>query len=282
MLYKVKNNICYALGLLTLASLITLLIGVRYGLDPHSLETTDFVPTAQAPYASSAQPFLDRIDTLMTTTWQQLEQDLHIDYSTCKAFIDEYGNELKTDILRDNRRIAKKSPKISASILEIVYEILNDFGIDPRSISIISYDGQGSPAGADDYTLHIDENAFASYSPEAQRFIIAHEISHMKNRDHTFASALASLLECESNSRPAAFHAFERATELRADIHAMLKHPDYAQGGISFFQALLDRNGDGRGITHPRPSERLKVAHDIQAMHAMQAQKLPITGLITA
>ena len=228
------------------------------------------------------EQFNNHVDQIMTSTWHELEANAGITLHDCKEFLNEYAAELQSEIARSNKRKAKKFGAISQHTIALVHEILADFNINPNSISIVPYNGQGSPAAADNYTIYIDEKNLKTFCPEAQKFVIAHEISHYLFGDHSLESALINLIDPKNKVHKRCLHTFARSSEFRADINAMLKGAEYAKGGISFFQELLARYGDDTASsTHPRTSERLRIARDMEAMHVQQAQNYPV-GVVAA
>lgn len=265
MLRTLKTNIFYVLGFLLIGTLFFIPISMQYVAQEEKSEALEIESAAR-----DAQDFADHVDVLMTQTWEHIENEVGVCYADCENYLKEYGNKLKAQIQKNVRKTAKKLPKLSSDTVTLVQELLVDLSIDPKSITITPFEGKGSPAAADDYTLYIDEADFLSFSSATQRFLIGHECAHMKNKDHSIESALDVLVDNHDGQEEHIFNVFEHATELRADIHAMLNGPEYVQGGINFFQTLIDRYGDYESPTHPRPSERLKIAQEMQALHTEQ------------
>lgn len=274
MVRTLKTNIFYLLGFLFIGTLFFLPITLKYVAE---IQESEALETHSA--ARDAQDFANHIDMLMTQTWQHIENEVGICYTDCENYLKEYRSTLKAQIEKKVRRTAKKLPKLSPTTVKLVQELLVDLSIDPKSITITPFEGKGSPAAADDYTLYIDEADFLSFCPATQRFLIGHECAHMKNKDHSIESALDMLVDNQEGKVEHVFNLFEHTTELRADVHAMLHGPEYVQGGINFFQTLIDRYGDYESPTHPRPSERLKIAEEMQSLHT--GLKAP-EGLLTA
>jgi hypothetical protein len=208
----------------------------------------------------------------MASTWHQLVHNAGITPSDCQDFLGEYGPKFKLATERSNKRKTKKFAPISPNTISLIHEILLDFTISCQAISLVPFNGQGSPAAADDYTIYIDEENLATFSYEAQRFVIAHEISHYTYKDHSLESALSNLVDYKNKVQKKCMHTFARSTEFRADIHAMLKGEQYAKGAIIFFNELIERYGDDACATHPRPSDRLKIAQDMARMYSQQQQ----------
>ncbi|MGE0009264.1 MAG: hypothetical protein AB7F19_01875 [Candidatus Babeliales bacterium] len=230
-------------------------------------------PNPQIAFQSlSPDYFTCYAELLMADTWQQLEIYAGITPADCTEFLGEFGAKFKLAAEKSNKRKAKQFAPISQETMALVHEIVQDFALDRDSISLVPFNGQGSPAAADDYTIYLDEENLTSFSPEAQRFVIAHELIHCKFKDHSLESALSNLVDYKDKVQKKCMHMFARSTEFRADINAMLKSLHYTKGAICFFKELIERYGDDMCATHPRPSDRLKIAQDMLAMHIEQEQ----------
>lgn len=241
--------------------LFEFLEGVRYCYDIDS--SHDLSPEQFVAYRA----------LLMDTTWAQLAA-AGVTFDDCVQFLNTYGHILKSQLESNYSQRSHGLDPVSKKTIKLIHEVLIDFGIDPNSIVIIPYRSKGSPAAADDYTLYIDEQDMEGLCPESQRFILAHEISHFQSRDNGFESALENLMyEQKTEAQRKAFYMFSHATEICADIDAMLNGLMYAQGGIKFLELLINCYGDAASFTHPSPSVRLKIAQDIEAMHRDQIIK---------
>ncbi len=278
MIQTLTNNVFRLLGALVLGTLIVTFIGIQYN-NKHPQQAMNSLNINDYSTDLCPERFTNHVDHLMTQTWHELETNAGVTYKDCKDFLMEFEPELKSEIEKSNRRKLKRSGTVSPGTKALIQEILIDFEIVPESIMIIAYNGNGSPAAADDYSIYIDEQDLRTFCPDAQRFVIAHEIAHMKNKDHSFESALENLVDPKNKPQRRCLHSFARSSEFRADINAMLKGSLYAKGGISFFQTLIDRYGDDQSATHPRPSERLKIAQDMHAMHEQQVEQYPVSAI---
>lgn len=216
------------------------------------------------------EQFLKEVDSRITSTWQQLETNAGVTMKDCEVYLAKYGPEIKAEITRENTLQIQELGPVSTEITALIQEILHDFNIPKNEIDIVAIKTKKSPAGANAYSLYIDEQNLKTFCPEAQRFIIAHEISHIKNKDSAIETALINLLDTENKDHSQCIATFTHSIEFRADTHAMLKNAQYAQGGIAFLKEYINRYGDKHVDTHPRPSERLKMAEDIYAMHSQQ------------
>lgn len=279
---SLQNTLFYLLAAAGLGTLIATFIHFRY-YNKHAQHVMNYTYPVDPTHSACPEHFIHHVDTLMSSTWQTMESTSGICLGDCQEFLDEYGHEIKDSIQRSIRRSSKKLAPITPETLGYIHEILNDCQISPASITITPFNGQGSPAAADDYTLYIDETDFKSYCPQTQKFLIAHEMSHLKNKDHSIESAIESLIEHKTKDYRKAMSLFSHSTEFRADVNAMLKGIEYTRGGIKFFENLIERYGDTKNSTHPRPSDRLKIARDIEAMYMAQEQQVyPVTGVMAA
>ncbi len=244
-------------------------------LDPELFEFIDSVRyfyDIDSSYDLSLEQFVAYRELLMDTTWAQLGK-AGVTHNDCVQFLNTYGHVLKNQLESNYGQRSQGLDPISDHTMQLIHEVLIDFGIDPNTIVIIPYRSKGSPAAADDYTLYIDEQDLVTLCPESQRFILAHEIAHFKSKDNGFESALENLMdEHKTEAQRKAFYTFSHATEIRADINAMLQDIEYTKGGITFLKLLIQYYGDAASFTHPSPSVRLKIAQDIQAMHRDQTQ----------
>lgn len=268
-----KKSLFYLLVTLTLGTLFHTFIGRQHQneqLQPNMQRKTqnEFTSSPGLHY------FKNQVDQLTTSTWKELKANTGITRTRCLRFQNRNARDYKASINSSNKRKIRKHGTISLKTKALIHEILSDFKIDSSSIAIIPYVGHGSPAAADDYTIFIDERDLASFPQPAQRFVIAHEIAHMKNKDHSLESALENLVNTKDKIHRRMKQKIARSSESRADVDAMLKGVAYARGGISFFETLLERYGDKKSTTHPCNSERLKIARDMYAIQHPQIEAL--------
>lgn len=141
------------------------------------------------------------------------------------------------------------------------------------------------------YTLSLNETWFKTFSHEAQRFIIGHELMHIQ-RKHvpktlalslawpSLASVFVPLLRNKTRyygDIPKTFFMlwYSRVHEKEADLKCA-KKLHCAQGGIEFFQALLKSEGKcfrvpDAFLTHPSHTERIKRLRKLMASPEYQA-----------
>ncbi len=118
-----------------------------------------------------------------------------------------------------------------------------------------------SPAGADDWTLYIDEERLLSYTKDAQYFILGHELAHITYKDISLRSALGRLLSKQGKKAKKMTDLYHCFQEKRADMLAIVKGEKYKKGSICFLESLQKIKGEGFGPpTHPKLSDRINLA----------------------
>ncbi|MGE0009265.1 MAG: hypothetical protein AB7F19_01880 [Candidatus Babeliales bacterium] len=269
MINKFRNYLFLSLGALALGAFLFTFKCLFYSSnEPHQAN----VATDDTAQKLCPEQFLKHVDTLMTNTWDQFKNTSNVTMQDCHHFLKEHGNTIKENAEKARATKAKMCKPLQQDTISLVQGILKDFNIQPNNIKIVPYNGKGSPAAADDYTMYIDEELLGTFSPQAQQFIIAHEISHYTHKDYTMESALLNLVDDKSQKDKHCLNAFAQFTESRADIVAMLKDKKYATAGIHFFNELIARYGNEPCHSHPLSSDRLKIAQEITAMHTAQEQ----------
>lgn len=163
--------------------------------------------------------------------------------------------------------------KVSENTEKLVHTVLNDFGIDPAKITVTACD-EWSPACADDTTIYINEALLANYSPTAQRFAIAHELQHLKNKDIStdYFMGQMPIKPEHKDQRTATIAQYHRFREERADIQTAIHSLEWADAYVTFMQEVLRRMGDTNDPSHPKNSERLKTAQIIAQKMEQSAQ----------
>ncbi len=180
----------------------------------------------------------------------------------------EACEQRKKECARNDHKKNKldKNSTISADTCTLIRSVLKDFDIDPSKISITSWDDH-SCAGVNNNIIFVNEKRFNELSYRAKKFVIGHELQHMKHQDFFMSDVLQEVLkrhtvDCAAQNEP--LNVYCRFKEERADIQTALKNKEYAQGYVEFVQQKL-LAGDNPGITHPKHSKRLQIARDIVA-----------------
>lgn len=278
---KYTNKKHVGVGLVALGSfLITLIYAADNGTQsrtvPHAADTIAICENVQNPTSALVpnDQFITYVDQLMTSTWETLSLKTGVTLPDCLALAEKNACQSKKEAVVSDSKFTQMYGSLSDATLALVREICVDFDINPNDITIIKIDNLGSPAGMNDFTLYIDEKYLSTFSPEAQRFIIAHELMHYRHKDQSVEDAFLLLAEQNGTLEQEALDILTQATEYRADITAMLKGTVYAQGGIAFFHEYMTRFGDIYSTSHPQPTKRLEIAQNIEKMHTQQPNGL--------
>ncbi|MGE0009267.1 MAG: M48 family metalloprotease [Candidatus Babeliales bacterium] len=270
MINKLKNNFFSVLSALCFSTALILLIFLA--LENRLKQVIDYSFLTTISCTQTPQEFHNHVvDHLVTTSWHHIEAQIKITFNDCQDYVTEHEAIMKF-MKEKSTREKKAQTSLSRQTAALIKEVLVDFNISPNSIDIIADNALESSAAADAYAIYINETNFNRYSYEAQRFIIAHEIAHFKNKDSSLHIALGDLSRMHFayfDTKPCVTYLCH-AHEHRADMDAMLKSLEYTKAGIMFFHEVLDRNGDNYCASHPRPSDRLKIAKMMEALYLKQ------------
>jgi len=206
------------------------------------------------------------------------ESNLWQEFSQKTGIVKSKVLDLKNKIARKNIRTAPKgqrSPQVSRKSRKIIEEVLQDFGVNPKDINIGFSKNGICPAFASDTTIWVNEFEFSTYSELAQKFLIAHETAHLTNQDVSLEQAFWNFMPQTSQNK-SLMNKYIKFQEARADIIALTKHADYAQGGVEFFTKLMNQYGNGRGITHPCNDQRLNIAKTILELLQLETNTIGV------
>lgn len=189
--------------------------------------------------------------------WQLLAQH-HFSYDQFLAMEKQLEDSCKQWIAIQKENVAK-GPALSTDMKQTVTKVLQDFEIQPDTIEVISYinPNGSSPAFANDQAIFIDQELLSTYPHKAQLFTIAHELQHFIHKDYTLGYAAFTLLGTSKDQADHPHNILHRFQELRADLAAISKGKEYAEGQQQFLERFLQQFGDGRGISHPKITTRL-------------------------
>lgn len=205
--------------------------------------------------------YLDRFNQKETELNQKIASI--VDLNSCIQTQKQLTNEFR-DYALAQRTV---DSRVSQSTRDLIIEIGRDFDISPHDFVIKFQDMGASPAAVEECIFYVNEKLLHSYSEKAQRFIIAHEFSHMVHHDGAFLTALEKQLDMNNERDRNLFNQFGRFQEARADVFASTKNLEYAEGGLEFFKELYNRHGDQSGITHPKNSDRITAHNTIIGLH---------------
>ena len=201
--------------------------------------------------------------------WNELNQSYGVDKQRCAQQEQTVAQQYKRAALNERNNAPRTS--LSPEIKQLVTNVLKDFGVNPRNIAIVPYK-EKAYAAADSFTIFINESEMNTLSHEEQRFVIGHELGHMLYQDNLTEYALSSLMQAKKQQTKKDRQKIARLHEMRADINALTKDIDYAQGGVNFFKRLLNDFGEGSGTSHPKASDRLEQSQLVLNLLKQEAQ----------
>lgn len=218
------------------------------------------------PFSPKPNTALQSLGQEENELWQELAQ-----FSITRDHFNKERERYQQEYNKKFKPINTNTSGISSNTQNLIHDILDEFNIDKLLIKIVPYvDPAGySPAAANDYCLFIDDQTLKNYSGKAQKFIIGHEIQHIRFQDDSTDFIMKKIYPEHKRTKKdlIVFNKFRRFQEKRADLYAISQHPDYAHGEIEFMGSFLQKYGDTKGISHPKISDRLKLAHSVLQVH---------------
>lgn len=258
----VKNRIIALITITILA--LGLGVGLLYKYVPLCLKKQ---PTTQVEFKAY---WVEQLAQMEKEVWQELNK------------IGLYKEDLLELKKRDYQIYLDMHPRYSKKPLDantgaLVDKILIQFNLDRSQVPCFEWDSY--LAATTDYGIYINPEQLKFYKKEAQEFIIAHELQHFINQDHSMRFFIKSSIP-EQQTTPAdqpldldinhPYFQYVRFTEKRADIMAAIASPQLAQAYTKFSENLFKmQGGNGQqdpGDTHPKTTERLAFAHNITEM----------------
>jgi hypothetical protein len=223
-------------------------------------------------YMKNKKSFSVEISSFTTETIQKLEQQeaalwqklnlIGITQKECEKI-----EKISANTLDCNEKSSGKS--LSEKTFKVIFSVLKDLGIDPNTIRILSTNDHAA-ASALETVLFINEQLLNELSQPAQKFVIAHELFHIINKD---ALRTYSLSKLAGKDPQELFRTIDnpvseyfRFQEQRADTQAASINKDYAQGYVDLMHYLIAINLNSIAI-YPKNEDRLKVAQDILASY---------------
>ncbi len=182
---------------------------------------------------------------------------------TCNAYKDEY--DAIVEMLK--KRDAIETP-LSETTITFIHKIMHECDIDPTTITIVPTNS-ASTAAAADTALFVNESSLQQHALDVKKFAIAHECTHIKNKDHSTRyyikrACLDKQQDITSWQHP--YNKMRHLHEMRADITPCLKGLDYAQGCKQFYAQHMQAIGDYESADQPKSSLRLATATKIVAI----------------
>ena len=160
---------------------------------------------------------------------------------------------------------------VSNEIKELVQHVCNDCGI-KDDIIVLPWKSPMQAAMTSNVML-INEHEIKQLPRCSQKFMIAHELMHYKNKELFFIETIHD--QCipphtNFNDHDHPLNKLCRFYEIRADIEAALTGPEYAEGNLYLTSMELKENGEQGNLKHPPFSIRLAQAQDVINRLAIQ------------
>ncbi|MGE0206483.1 MAG: hypothetical protein AB7R69_01395 [Candidatus Babeliales bacterium] len=243
--------------LITIATITALLTVFWYFKKPGARLSIQQAQTA-------TQPICANLNKLEEEVWQALSSEKKITKEQVEEMRQKKYSEYKKDHTRPDNGLT-----LSSATISFVHNIMDEFGVDKKEIILIA---QPSMVGAaqviDDFHMEVNEKNLAKFSPEAQAFIIGHELQHIIFKDHSTAYFIRTLLPEPEKYEPlfAREHPmmqFYRFREERADVMAATRNDIWAHNYAIYAQENLALRGDAAVDWHVRSSKRVVLAQEI-------------------
>jgi Zn-dependent protease with chaperone function len=223
---------------------------------------TQHEPITQQQAAKTVKPdeiFLAQLKQEEANVWKELEKIGITKEKYEKAYHDYLPVYQRSDIPFSRKRTSPETVSLITSILQ-------EHGLNPKNISIYGYNDL-SPAAASDRVIYVNESVFNKHSKEAKRFIITHEIQHILHGDNCNRYIMERIYGKDTETlvkdKTHPLLQLSRFKEMRADIKTALENKTMAQAYYAFAKEGLEKRGDTPGATHPKNSDRLKLAERI-------------------
>ena len=234
-------------------------------VQPNIIEHFDLTAFEQTSALQDFQTLLDNEETLV---WHEIEQASGmskkqiIAIKSEKSWQKNYAENIKN--LKEKKH---SDHKISQKNIELIKRMIHLCGLDSNKIEIVSSNGF-SPAAATDIVLFVNPEKFDALSPNIQKFVLVHEMSHIINRDHSTRCILEDMQENQKDNERLehAINHIKYFSETRADVFAILQGQEFAQGQIDFMEQCLKLHGNKPGRSHPSNGERLAMGQKLLAM----------------
>lgn len=228
-----------------------------------SLKTThnnQLLPwSADDGIVSLAQIYEQELEKKENALWQQAQRQFGISRTT-------FNTKVKNKQYAFTNKQAQRSASLSQEVIVFVEDILQKCGFDPKTIKILANRDAGtSPAGAISTTMFIYQPAFEKLDRRAFSYIVAHEAMHIKHQDSIERMVLKSMLAQDGNLtelQERFIDNYTRFQETRADIHAILIDPLFAEGGVVYFDHLVTKSNTLTTV-HPKSQDRLQLCSTV-------------------
>ncbi len=218
---------------------------------------------------TSPKEYLTIVDKKDKSIWHAIESALGITQEQFIAMKNEDAWQEKYNaVMNDMASHYAQAKEISKENYQLATEILSLCGLDNKNIKIIAWDGP-APAASTDTLLLINQELFEPLSLEIKKFIIAHESSHIINKDHSTSCMLEDFNELQKDNSKTLSKVMNECShfcEVRADIFATSHGIEFAQGHVLFAEHELKLLGNIVHPHYPSNGERLEIGQKLLAM----------------
>lgn len=217
---------------------------------------------------SSLKDFQTSLDNEETLVWHEIERATGMSKEQILSIKKEA--DWQKNYAEDIKNLKEKKysdQQISPKTMQFIKQMFDLCGLDSNKVEIVSSSGF-SPAAATDIVLFINPEKFDALSPNIQKFVLVHEMSHIINQDHSTRCILEDMQENQKDNErlePAINH-IKYFSETKADTFAILHGQEFAQGQIDFMEQCLKLYGNKPGRSHPSNGERLAMGQKLVAL----------------
>jgi hypothetical protein len=170
----------------------------------------------------------------------------------------------------------QEASTISVATINLINTVCKDMNY-TKPFNILSFSDSSTCAQSTSKTLSINEKDFLQLPRDAQKWVIAHEITHMIHLDSINNMVLEKLIvdkKLTDNDQIKKLRAnYFLMQENRADFTAASINPEYAQGFYSFMQFEAKHYIDVINSDHPQIAQRLENAHLLKLALLSDAEK---------
>lgn len=196
--------------------------------------------------------------------WNNFKLMFNITKQESDALKIEWQKEYVQLVEKMNREELATAPLITEDNKKLVETVLQEFGIDPATVSIINWN-KNSLGGSTDKSIYINQKFMLNMPIKVKKHVIGHEIGHMLNKDHSTCFVIAQLRAIykieDSPEVTKALQDFTYFKELRADITALMQGKDYVEGAIMSMEHDLEAATAAKVVQKEslsHPSDRLR------------------------
>ncbi len=217
----------------------------QLGIDENSLKNDYYVGISPNSEKSTKEEYLAWLASEEKKVWHDVTALTGITYDECKKLVQEYlpTHAKETEGLKKQLSTGKE---VAPHVREVIETVIHDLGCQPLEIISCTYPVAAATHGP---IVLVNEEIFNTMPTLAQKFVVAHEISHIFLQDDEIRSVLRSKgFAPNEESLDYAINKLYRFQELRADMLAALTSLEYAKGYTEYVHNALGRR-DNEEIT---------------------------------